>query len=169
MDIENYVKDQVEQTLRKYSNEFLEKLILVLDESEREIVRTIPPPCFDITINKANMGRERCRALVTNDRRCSRYAIENNLCKSHNIKRPFGTVDEPIIKIYRKRQASNTRKEISSEDEIDKDKYIETSLYEINDKEYLICMETGLVFSTGRRSDIVDILSVDDLDMLREY
>lgn len=46
--------------------------------------------------------------------------------------------------------------------------YIETQLYNIGGKEYMIDTENGIVFS-GKRADIVEILSEDELKKLKYY
>lgn len=172
MDIKRSISKQVEAKLQRYHECLKQKVCSVLDEQEKEIVMEMSKPEFNVIINGSGQKniKQRCRALVTSERRqCSRYETENGLCRTHNLKAPYGTIDNPVIKQQRKRKDPFKRKEISSTDEIDISKYIETSLFEINGKEYLICMKTGLVFTNGRRSDIVDILSSEDLDKLKTY
>ena len=48
----------------------------------------------------------------------------------------------------------------------DKSKYIEVELYNISGKEYMIDVENGIVFS-GKRADIVEILSKDIIQKLK--
>jgi hypothetical protein len=50
---------------------------------------------------------------------------------------------------------------------VDVSKYIETQLYNINCKDYMIDTTNGIVFS-GKRADIVEILSQDELKKLKE-
>jgi uncharacterized protein YdaT len=47
-------------------------------------------------------------------------------------------------------------------------KYIETQLYNIGGKEYMIDTKNGIVFS-GKRADIIEILSHDELEKLQQY
>lgn len=49
----------------------------------------------------------------------------------------------------------------------DVSKYIETQLYNIGGKDYMIDTKHGIVFS-GKRADIVEILSQDELKKLKE-
>lgn len=73
------------------------------------------------------------------------------------------TTDKTILEII-----ENIRLDIYSKDEkFDKSLYIETQLYSIGGKEYMIDTKNGIVFS-GKRADIVEILSHDELKKLKE-
>jgi len=61
---------------------------------------------------------------------------------------------------------NNNKKERKEKDFNDK-KYIETQLYNIGGKEYMIDTKNGIVFS-GKRADIVEILSEDELKKLKD-
>ena len=66
-----------------------------------------------------------------------------------------------------KNNNNNNKKERKEKDFNDK-KYIETQLYNIGGKEYMIDTKNGIVFS-GKRADIVEILSEDELKKLKVY
>lgn len=66
-----------------------------------------------------------------------------------------------------KNNKNNNKKE-NKENKFDKKKYIETQLYNIGGKEYMIDTKNGIVFS-GKRADIVEILSEDELKKLKDY
>ena len=53
------------------------------------------------------------------------------------------------------------------EENFDKSKYIETQLYNIGGKEYMIDMHNGIVFG-GKRADIIEVLTQDELKKLKE-
>ena len=59
-------------------------------------------------------------------------------------------------------------KDNKKEKDFNIEKYIETQLYNIGGKEYMIDTKNGIVFS-GKRADIVEILSEDQLKKLKEY
>ena len=51
--------------------------------------------------------------------------------------------------------------------DFDSSKYIKTELYNIGGKEYMIDTNNGIVFG-GKRADIVEILSQDELKKMKE-
>lgn len=59
-------------------------------------------------------------------------------------------------------------KDNKKEKDFNTEKYIETQLYNIGGKEYMIDTKNGIVFS-GKRADIVEILSEDELKKLKQY
>lgn len=59
-------------------------------------------------------------------------------------------------------------KDNKKEKDFNIEKYIETQLYNIGGKEYMIDTKNGIVFS-GKRADIVEILSEDELKKLKQY
>ncbi len=63
---------------------------------------------------------------------------------------------------------NNNNKKENKEKKFNHKKYIETQLYNIGGKEYMIDTKNGIVFS-GKRADIVEILSEDELKKLKDY
>lgn len=70
-----------------------------------------------------------------------------------------------IIDTLNKIKNNNNNKK---EKDFNTEKYIETQLYNIGGKEYMIDTKNGIVFS-GKRADIVEILSEDELKKLKQY
>ena len=68
-----------------------------------------------------------------------------------------------IIETLNKIKNNNNNKK---ENEFNSEKYIETQLYNIGGKEYMIDTKNGIVFS-GKRADIVEILTQDELKKLK--
>jgi len=62
---------------------------------------------------------------------------------------------------------NNLKKENYKEKKFNVSNYIETQLYNIGGKEYMIDTKNGIVFS-GKRADIIEILSQDELKKLKE-
>ena len=76
------------------------------------------------------------------------------------------TENSIIIDTLNKIKNNNNKKE--KEKDFNIEKYIETQLYNIGGKEYMIDTKNGIVFS-GKRADIVEILSEDELKKLKQY
>jgi len=74
-------------------------------------------------------------------------------------------ITENIIIIETLNKIKNNNKK---EKKFNVEKYIETQLYNIGGKEYMIDTKNGIVFS-GKRADIVEILSDDELKKLKIY
>ena len=74
-------------------------------------------------------------------------------------------ITENIIIIETLNKIKNNNKK---EKKFNVEKYIETQLYNIGGKEYMIDTKNGIVFS-GKRADIVEILSDDELKKLKVY
>ena len=70
------------------------------------------------------------------------------------------TENAVILEILEKAKHQN-----KMEKSFDTTKYIETQMYSIGGKEYMIDTKNGIVFS-GKRADIVEILSQDELKKL---
>ena len=77
------------------------------------------------------------------------------------------SITENSIIIETLNKIKNNKKE-NKEKKFNDKKYIETQLYNIGGKEYMIDTKNGIVFS-GKRADIVEILSEDELKKLKDY
>lgn len=75
------------------------------------------------------------------------------------------TENSIIIDTLNKIKNNNNNKK---EKDFNTEKYIETQLYNIGGKEYMIDTKNGIVFS-GKRADIVEILTEDELKKLKQY
>ncbi len=78
------------------------------------------------------------------------------------------SITENSIIIETLNKIKNNNKKESKEKDFNDKKYIETQLYNIGGKEYMIDTKNGIVFS-GKRADIVEILSDDELKKLKVY
>src|SRR6056300_925724 len=72
------------------------------------------------------------------------------------------SITENSIIIETLNKIKNNNKKENKEKKFNDKKYIETQLYNIGGKEYMIDTKNGIVFS-GKRADIVEILSEDEL------
>lgn len=78
------------------------------------------------------------------------------------------SITENSIIIETLNKIKNNNKKENKEKKFNDKKYIETQLYNIGGKEYMIDTKNGIVFS-GKRADIVEILSEDELKKLKDY
>lgn len=78
------------------------------------------------------------------------------------------SITENTIIIETLNKIKNNNKKENKEKKFNDKKYIETQLYNIGGKEYMIDTKNGIVFS-GKRADIVEILSEDELKKLKDY
>lgn len=78
------------------------------------------------------------------------------------------SITENIIIIDTLNKIKNNNNNNKKEKDFNTEKYIETQLYNIGGKEYMIDTKNGIVFS-GKRADIVEILSEDELKKLKQY
>ena len=77
------------------------------------------------------------------------------------------SITENSIIIETLNKIKNNNKKENKEKKFNDKKYIETQLYNIGGKEYMIDTKNGIVFS-GKRADIVEILSEDELKKLKD-
>ena len=78
------------------------------------------------------------------------------------------SITENSIIIETLNKIKNNNKKENKEKKFNDKKYIETQLYNIGGIEYMIDTKNGIVFS-GKRADIVEILSEDELKKLKDY